>query len=355
MQFKKVITIFFHLLVWLAIGYIANQVLRVQFHTFHNLNGVRSEKTEVHTYSALIFTAVLFKMLPFYMNALPTFRRLLASKRWTAYMGYMLLTYSVVAGFEYVCIHTFIRDRPSFASIVWPELLAYIVVFGISMAYYLLREWDKAERRAQLTAAENVRAELDFLKAQIDPHFFLNTLNNLYSMAQAKGNDELEEGILQLSEMMRYILYECRAEKVMLTRELEYIRSYIGLTLARYRNDGRISVSLDADESALQHLRIAPVILMPFVENAFKHGISLEKVSSIQITMAANDDQFIFIVKNTNYSQKKNGPDHHGIGIGNVRRRLELLYLDQFTLDISNQNGIHTITLQLTDHDLHHH
>lgn len=347
MQLRNALRIGIHVAAWLTIAYIVNQVFRLQFRTFHLINGHRIEHTEVRAFPELILVALFFKAAFFYSNALPPIRVLFRRKEWSMYLAVLFMAGLLCAAAEWLFICFVISDSPPIAFFIWPDLLGYLVAFGISLAFFLLMEWDRNERLAQQAAAEQAKVELDFLKAQINPHFFFNTLNNLYSMAQARDVEELEEGILQLAEMMRYILYECRADRVPLLQELAYIKAYIGLTLARYRSDGRISVEVDANEDELQDLLIAPVLLIPFVENAFKHGVSLEKPSAIHIQLGVKKDYLTFSVKNTDHRRSVSEPDRPGIGNANVKRRLVMLYPERHILRLSDENGYYTVNLQL--------
>jgi hypothetical protein len=330
------------------IAYILNQVLRLQLRAFHIVSGRRTGHLDMHTFRALILIALLYKALFFYANTLPPVRVLIRKKKWRAWLAFMFLAGLLVGGAEWLLIYGIIPDNLLFPLFALPDLLGFVLTFGISLAYFLLLEWNRTERLTQVTAAGQAHTERDFLKARINPHFFLGTLNNLYSMAQAGDAEELEEGILQLAEMMRYIIYECRAERVPLLKELDYIRSYAGVSLARFRKDGHISVEIEASESELQHFLIAPVILIPFVENAFKYGVSLEKTSAIHIGLSAAQDRLTFSVAHTDHCRWESEPGRQGVGIVNIRRRLEMLYPDRYVLQERQENGYYFIQLQLT-------
>ena len=352
MRINNWFSIFVHLIIWFTVGFLLNQVFKVELRTYHLINGRQTENIEIRRFLPVIVVSLLFKAVIFYINALPQLSALLQSGKRGRYAICIGLLATALFGLELFTIivsgHLLHFSIPSYHLFIPLDVLLYIIILGLSLTYFLTIERDKSEDLSRMIAEEQLKTELNFLKAQINPHFFLNTLNNLYSMAQARDIDELESGILQLSEMMRYILYECQADAVAVGREIEYIRSYIGLTLMRYRRDGNIEVNFEAGNGTFTNLQIAPVILIPFVENAFKYGISLDQKSIIDIRIGSDKDNLFFDVKNTDYSGPNFRFDNKGIGISNVKRRLEMLYHDKYVLDINNDGGYYSVSLKLT-------
>jgi len=225
-------------------------------------------------------------------------------------------------------------------------LFIFIIVFGLSIAYFFLKEWTRAEKfRIQLEAVQ-LDTEIKFLKSQVNPHFLFNTLNNLFSMAQDKGNDELADGISKLSGMMRYMIYESNAEKVPLADEIAYIKNCIALNKLRYADDEAL-VTFEYP-AQIRNMLIAPMLFIPFVENAFKHGILINRPSRIAIAISASDKEVIFSCENENFSFIKRMDDQtSGIGLENVKRRLELVYPGKYRLDIKNSDDKYAVTLKI--------
>jgi len=225
-------------------------------------------------------------------------------------------------------------------------LFIFIIVFGLSIAYFFLKEWTRAEKfRIQLEAVQ-LDTEIKFLKSQVNPHFLFNTLNNLFSMAQDKGNDELADGISKLSGMMRYMIYESNAEKVPLADEIAYIKNCIALNKLRYADDEAL-VTFEYP-GQIRNILIAPMLFIPFVENAFKHGILINRPSRIAIAISASDKEVIFSCENENFSFIKRMDDQtSGIGLENVKRRLELVYPGKYRLDIKNSDDKYAVTLKI--------
>jgi two-component system LytT family sensor kinase len=347
MSLRKFLGAFVHLFIWSVIALVFYEVLRDELRIFHIYNGVQTIRTEVHGYLLLVVVGVFFKTLLFYANALPWQVQLRRQRRWPKYAILTGLTAIILICVEWLLIRLAGIRRPPFNAFIWTDILLFLLTICISLTYYLIIEWDEREKRSQQIAGEQIKAELNFLKEQINPHFFLNTLNNLYSMAQARDIEELEEGILQLSEMMRYMLYECQADQVPISKEIEYIKAYIALNLLRYRQDGSTSVRLNGNDAETSSVMIAPVILILFIENAFKHGTSTRDESVIDINIAIKDNRVLFNVKNTDHARENAKFNHKRIGMNNVKRRLEMLYPGRHTLQVIRNDNFYQVSLEI--------
>ncbi len=232
----------------------------------------------------------------------------------------------------------------SHTSAFWINLVVYLLILSISFAIFFTREWIAHEKQRRELVEYKLTSELNFLKSQINPHFLFNTLNNLYALAQYQNNTDLAGGIHKLSGLMRYVLYDSSAEKVSLTKELEYIRDFIGLNKLRY-DESEVTITIET-EGITDSCYIAPMILIPFIENAFKHGVKVEAHADINIIIRCSPDQLYFRCDNPIF--KHEAPDQKGgIGLDNVKRRLELLYPGKHKLDISH-NGKFAVDLVLT-------
>jgi len=231
--------------------------------------------------------------------------------------------------FEYVTF--MIRDWGQIQPVI---LFGFLVMEGIAIAYFFLTAWAKSELIQSRLQANHLSTEIKFLKSQINPHFLFNTLNNLFSMAQDKGNDELADGISKLSGMMRYMLYDSNEERVPLSKEITYLRECITLNKLRYA-DEEVVVTLDHAERVAD-AKVAPMLFIPFVENAFKHGVAIGQRAAIAIAIVIAGEKLVFTCVNTDYSFiKKMEMQISGIGLENVKRRLELVYPDKHRLAIN--------------------
>ncbi len=225
-------------------------------------------------------------------------------------------------------------------------LLAFLVIEGIALAYFFLNAWAKSELIQSQLRANQLSTEIKFLKSQINPHFLFNTLNNLFSMAQERGNDELADGISKLSGMMRYMLYDSNEESVPLSKEITYLEECITLNKLRYA-DEEVTVTFD-HPGQIADIRIAPMLFIPFVENAFKHGVAIGQKAAIQMALVVFRQKLIFTCANTDFSKiRKMEMEISGIGLENVIRRLELVYPGRHRLHIKKEDGKFMINLEI--------
>ncbi|MEP7109259.1 MAG: histidine kinase [Ferruginibacter sp.] len=224
--------------------------------------------------------------------------------------------------------------------------LLFLFILGLSVAWFFVKEWYRNEVVRKELEAIQLSTEIKFLKSQVNPHFLFNTLNNLFSMAQQKGNDELADSISKLSGMMRYMIYESNAEMVPLSREIEYLQNCIALNKLRFE-DKEAMVNFNYQVS-MQEVIIAPMIFIPFVENAFKHGVAVNKASHIGISIAANEQELEFTCENPINNHIKKMNDHGtGLGLENVKRRLELIYPGKHDLHIKNEGNKYQVILKI--------
>jgi two-component system, LytTR family, sensor histidine kinase AlgZ len=219
----------------------------------------------------------------------------------------------------------------------------FIVVF-VSLLKFVV-EWLELEARKKEVENEKLTAELNFLKAQINPHFLFNTLNNLYYLAYTKSENTTEV-IAKLSQMMRYMIYDSNHAKVLLTKEIEYIESYISLERLRLNNQIPIEFTVEGNVSTIL---ITPFILITFLENAFKHGVTNNNPNAwVKISLKINGTECLYTVSNSKITsaQAYNG-GKSGIGLQNVHRRLALSYPDQYELNVDDQPDAYTVQLKL--------
>ncbi|SJZ47589.1 sensor histidine kinase [Sediminibacterium ginsengisoli] len=231
------------------------------------------------------------------------------------------------------------RNDSSWQSLLFEmyhHLFLYLVMLFFAMTIRINRQWEKARQ-------EKLSAELSYLKAQINPHFLFNTLNSIYALAIDKS-DQTANAVIKLSEMMRYVLNEADKDKVPLDKELAYIRDYIELQETRFAGSVPISFVISGDTD---NRVIAPLILIPFVENAFKHGVNAEENSDIKIDIAITDNSLQMVVINNKVTIARNREEHSGLGIENTKNRLELIYPGSHVLKISDEKDRFIVSLIL--------
>lgn len=218
--------------------------------------------------------------------------------------------------------------------------------FFVKILFEVLRIYNRtAELQQQKLEVEiqNINIEKDFLKSQLNPHFLFNTLNNLYGLS-VKKDDSAPEVILNLSDIMSYTLYESNSEKVPLEKEIDFIKNYFELEKMRYPKDKDIQLEISGDEH-ISGLYIAPLLTFTFIENAFKYGLKSQN-SFIKQEVIINDNQFLFIVENDKEKLSEKNK-FGGIGIENIKKRLQLLYPNQHQLEINNLENSFRIELKI--------
>lgn len=222
------------------------------------------------------------------------------------------------------------------------SIILFITVWSLSTAICIIRQWRLTEKRAMQAETDRANAELSFLKAQVNPHFLFNTLNNIYSMAMTR-NENTAPSIMKLSNIMRYVTDEVRHNYVPLDSEIECMKDYIDLQ--KMRLGGKMNVHVSVSGITIDK-QIAPLILMTFIENVFKYGISSHEPSDITIELSTDEHNITFFCQNKLFETKRN-TESTGIGIPNARQRLLHLYPNKHFLDINTENGLFTVQLTL--------
>lgn len=210
-------------------------------------------------------------------------------------------------------------------------LLITLIIIGVSTVMAAIKSWQNSLRVREELEKQKLESELSFLKAQINPHFFFNTLNNIYALTQI-DNEKAGAAIHKLSRMMRYVLYDTLQEKVMLGHEIEFLEDYV--ELMKLRLTDKVDLELNIAPS-VSEVPIAPMLFLPFVENAFKHGTSATEPSEIRIDVSQPAGEIHLKVKNTLFPSKKSSfEDSSGIGLTNTKRRLDILYPNKYSLEV---------------------
>lgn len=227
------------------------------------------------------------------------------------------------------------------------QFLITFFVVGTSTILKIVSDWVRHTRERQELQTRTMQSELRFLKSQINPHFLFNTLNNLYALT-LKKDDKAPEIVIKLSEMMRYMLYECNERRVLLQKEINYIRNYLDLESLRQGKNVKIELEVNGRVSDQQ---IAPLMFIPFLENSFKHGLNHSITEGfVKIELNVDEKEVNFYIENSKAdrivtpTRGKSG----GIGLVNVRRRLDLLYPEQYDLSVEDRPNSYAANLLLT-------
>ncbi len=332
---RKEVRIAVHITAW-VIFFLVPVLLRPEFRR----NGTPFIYPPFFTFENILVH--LFLIFIFYLNAFVLVPRFLDRKRIIEYVLLVLSVFFIAAltSFLFRINPHAILFRPPFIF----TFFSVAFVLAVSIVYrFILDRW-RAETLQQLEQNERLKTELSFLRSQISPHFIFNILNSAVSLARV-GSDQLEPTLIRLSNLLRYMLYNSDDEKVPLSQEIEYLENYIDLQRIRFEED--VWINFRAEGKFTGHV-IEPMLLIPFVENAFKHGVGRINDPEIQIDLQEEEGLLKFHVRN------KFGREHHelkdknsGIGLANVSKRLELLYEDRYSLDVQVRDEWFDVKLNL--------
>ncbi|WP_299433516.1 histidine kinase [uncultured Aquimarina sp.] len=291
----------------------------------------------------------------FYVNYLLLVPKLLLKKK---SLLYILISIGVLVSFNYL-LRNFYSIPPLEKLNRFLELenessplknLKYILPAIFSFVFFLLGgifslivDFYKRDQIAKEIEAKRTETELRFLKTQLNPHFLFNSLNSLYSLVRNKSN-EAPEAVITLSELMRYMLYEANQEIVFLKKEIDYIKNYVSLQRLRLANSENVKLLIRGN---YEDKKIYPLLLISFIENAFKYGTDFKGNTIVDIKIEITKNVLVITVRNIIGTYRKN-EDSSGIGLNNIKNRLELLYKNTHTLTIIEEEGFYTIDLTLT-------
>lgn len=226
------------------------------------------------------------------------------------------------------------------------ELVAFfggLLLMGMNLGVKLYFMSQRDRERQKIIDQRNLEQQMEYLKYQVNPHFFMNTLNNIHALVDIDP-ERAKTTIVELSKMMRHILYEGSKKLIPLTREVEFLNLYVQLMRLRYTRKVHINVDVPPQ---LPELKLPPLMLIIFVENAFKHGISYREESFIDIKLRVENKRLLFSCCNSKPTQVQQINEKGGMGLQNVRQRLELLYDDDYTLDINDGEKTYEVKLDI--------
>ncbi|MCU4177074.1 sensor histidine kinase [Carboxylicivirga sp. N1Y90] len=274
----------------------------------------------------------------------------LLKKRYFAFFG-LCAIHALVYGWLIWSSIYFIEIAPSttqplldLGQLLTTILVNYIIA-TMAVIIKLFKTWYIDQSKKQQLLNEKHQAELNFLKTQIHPHFLFNTLNNLYSLTLIKS-DEAPNVVIKLSQLLNYTLYDCNVDYVNFNKEMEFIENYMSLQKIRHNAD-IVSIKLDIDANNLNQ-NIAPLLLLPIIENCFKHGVDKsEDEAYINVRIKSYETHLDFYAENSIPEADKNKVHNDGIGISNIKKRLELLYKNAYKLEIKKENLTFKLSLKL--------
>ncbi len=224
------------------------------------------------------------------------------------------------------------------------HVLASLLISGFAIGLGLIDKLKQNEKKQKEMEKEKLHSELAFLKNQVSPHFFFNTLNNIYSLIGIDG-PTAQQSVLKLSKMMRYLLYESEHGETLMSHEIEFMDNYIDLMKLRLSPRVDLQIEFPKDYADFS---IAPLLFIPFIENAFKHGVGQRGPSFIKIRMEIDNDRIFFLTENSICKSGQTGDlEHSGIGLENVKKRLALLFAGRHELNIEHGESIFEVKLSI--------
>ena len=325
-----------HIIVWTIIF-----TLPYVFNTWDE----KGETSSADPYRSINTVTNFLWMGLFYLNAYVFIPGSFYKRKYLQYALVLIASFCIIMLLHGALFKPFVTGRTfNFMSSSVHNIIPFLFTIFVSATYKTFTDRMQLEKEANERKKENLKTELSFLRSQISPHFLFNIMNNIAAMVRLKS-DELEPTVHKLSSLMQYMLYETDEEKVLLQSEIENLQSYIDLQRQRFSDKLKLHVSLAVKEN--WHT-IEPMLLIPFVENAFKHGTGLVQNPEIDIALKAEHDKLYFTVKNR-FTQTETTKDKtSGIGLVNVKRRLQLLYGNRHRLSIDKQDDRFIASLELT-------
>ncbi len=342
-HYGQVVIVCLHVLAW------------VLYLAFYRLTYVRQSGSSY--YQNWFLVSVLVTDLPifyyFYARAVP--RLLVGKKVWK----FILVTLLIVGlyplsrfGIDLIFIDKYPHDTTpmtniaagNFNVVFWIRTLAALFVIAMAGIGKFTFDWFENARIRRELENQNLTSELAFLKSQINPHFLFNTLNNIHTLAYKKS-DGAPEAIMKLSELMRYMIYESDVEFVPLDKEVQHLKSFITLNELRFKTKDIVSLTTEGN---LDSTMIAPLVLLPFIENAFKHGYLLNEKGAIRARLKVEDGIYFEVENRTVPLGMEVSKDSvGGIGLDNIKRRLDLIYPNRYTLDVEDTSQSFSIRLNI--------
>ncbi|QXP67857.1 histidine kinase [Polaribacter sp. AHE13PA] len=320
MHKNKKITLFSHLLVWLVLF---SMPYILSYGQEQDLNRVIA-----HFWVPIAFYAVIF-----YINYFVLIDKYLFSNKTVQFIliNLVIIAFSLILKelledlfFAESLKKTANKDGngPPIKMFLYVQMLSYMAPLLFSIAIKTTKRWIQTEAERKEALNVKLKSELQHLHYQLQPHFFFNSLNNIYAMVDISP-DQAKTSIHSLSKLMRYMLYETNEETISLSKEIDFMKKYIDLMKLRVSDKTVVNYNFPPEETGI---KIAPLLFISLIENAFKHGVSASKPSTIDINISTLEKTVLFIIENDDFPKKSDDKSGSGIGLVNIKKRLELLY-----------------------------
>ncbi|MAX71286.1 MAG: histidine kinase [Flavobacteriaceae bacterium] len=323
---NKKITFFSHLIVWFVL-------FSTPFVLAYGQEDVN--RVIAHFIVPMVFYAVIF-----YTNYFVLIDRYLFAKKMIVFVVVNLIMIVLFVYLKDIIENTFFEnitrkrpegdgEGPPVKLLIYVQMLSYVAPLLFSIAIKTTRRWIDTEAERKEAANFKLKSELQHLHYQLQPHFFFNSLNNIYALVDISP-DEAKTSIHSLSKLMRYMLYETNVELVSLSKEIDFMTKYIELMKLRVSDKTVVNYDFPSSETGI---KVAPLLFISLIENAFKHGVSASKASEITINMNCEGSVINFNIENNNFPKRTDDKSGSGIGLQNLEKRLELLYNGKYSFD----------------------
>ncbi len=327
----------YHALFWVVLY---GAMVSFVYTSRENLGVVLSNELISMLFFAVLVYFNLFYLIPNYL-----------ARNVLLYLSLVFLASLIVTPIKTLVLYLKFADSPNAQEkLVATQGLLFLESFLVTLLSTILRvftDWWRYQREKQTLQTQTIQSELRFLKSQINPHFLFNTLNNLYALT-LKKSDKAPEIVLKLSEIMRYMLYECNEKRVLLSKEIQYIHNY--LDLERLRQPAAADIRFTTEGHISDQL-VAPLLFVPFLENSFKHGLNhhVQGGGFVRLHLKVQGDDLEFFIENSKAERfpRQEHPRSGGIGLTNVRQRLKMLYPENYTLEVQDEPHRYAVTLYL--------
>lgn len=342
MQKNKNISILSHFLVWLA-------VFSVPYLLSYG------QEQDINRIIAHFWIPAFFYVIIFYTNYFVLIDKLLFTKKTIFFIGVNILMIALFITlkeqiesnfFEEAFINEKTTNKPEgppFKIFIYVQMILYMAPLLFSIVIKTSRRWAKAENERKEAVNFKLQSELQHLHYQLQPHFFFNSLNNIYAMVDISP-DKAKTSIHSLSKLMRYMLYETNVDLIPLSKEIDFMKKYIDLMKLRISDKTTVAYQFPTEEI---DVKIVPLLFISLIENAFKHGVSATKESCILIHLTCQENTIIFSVENEAFPKKTSDKSGSGIGLVNVEKRLHLLYPKKHKFTTSVKNNRFLVTLRI--------
>ncbi|MEO9571886.1 MAG: histidine kinase [Polaribacter sp.] len=340
---NKNITLISHFLVWFVLF---SMPYLLSYGQEQDLNRVF-----IHFWIPLLLSAILF-----YLNYFILIDKFLFTKKtfWFVAINLFLIALFIYCkeSIESIYFQDLIKKRPigekgntgpPFKMFIYVQMVSYMAPLLFSIALKTTKRWNKTEAARKEAANFKLQSELQHLHYQLQPHFFFNSLNNIYALVDLSP-EQAKTSIHSLGKLMRYMLYDTNVEFIALSKEIDFIKKYIELMKLRVSNKTTVNYKFPTEETGI---KIAPLLFISLIENAFKHGVSASKESEININLFCENKKVCFQIENDNYPKKTNDKSGSGIGLQNLEKRLKLLYPSQYHFTTSLQNNKFLVTFHI--------